>query len=209
MISALVASEHPLLRVGIKEALREQGDFAVPVEAQDLPNLLTLVDQRGWDVLILDIVMSGRGGLDALDEVRRRRPHLPALILLFSEERFGVQAIQAGANGCLDIKCTPNELVRAVRRLVAGKRYITTTLADALANDVDSSKSRPPEARLSDREFSVMRKIALGKTISEIAGEMSLSPKTITTHRARALEKLGMRSNADFIRFAAKAGLVD
>jgi len=210
MIRVLVADDHPLIRSGLKQILAQEPDVAVLGEAEDSEQLLDRIEEQGWDIVLLDITMPGRGGLDALREIRRRKPGLPVLVLsMLAEEQFAVRAIKAGASGYLSKTDPPTEIVRAIRKVVSGKKYVSATLAETLANAVESGNERPPHESLSDREFQVMSKLASGKTVSQIAAEISLSVKTVSTYRARVLEKMNMRTNAELTRYAIQNGLVD
>jgi len=210
MIRVLIADDHPLVRSGLRQILAPEPDFAVPGEATDSEQAVKRVDEQSWDVVLLDISMPGRGGLDALREIRRRRPTLPILILsMHSEDQFAIRAIRAGASGYLTKVHSPGEVIQAIRRVVTGKKYVTPALAEALADAVESGNPRPLHEGLSDREFQVMREIGAGKTVSQIAADISLSVKTVSTYRARALEKMSMRTNAELTRYAIQNGLVD
>jgi two-component system invasion response regulator UvrY len=210
VIRVLIADDHPLVRSGLRQILAPEPDFAVPGEAADSEQAVKSVDEQNWDVVLLDISMPGRDGLDALREIRRRRPALPVLILsMHSEDQFAIRAIKAGASGYITKVLPPNELIHAIRRVSTGKKYVTPAVAEALANAVEYGNARPLHESLSDREFQVVRKIAAGKTVSEIAAEISLSVKTVSTYRARALEKMSMRTNAELTRYAIENGLVD
>jgi two-component system invasion response regulator UvrY len=210
MIRVLVADDHPLLRSGIKQVLGQESDVAVLGEAEDSEQVLQRIDEQGWDVVVLDIAMPGRSGLDALREIRRRRPNLPVLVLsMHSEEQFAIRAIKAGASGFISKSDAPTEIVRAIRKVVTGKKYVSASLAETLANAIESETHRPPHESLSDREFQVMCRIASGKTVSQIAVEISLSVKTVSTYRARILEKMSMRTNAELTRYALQTGLVN
>ncbi len=210
MIRVLVADDHPLLRSGIKQVLGQESDVAVLGEAEDSEQVLQRIDEQGWDVVVLDIAMPGRSGLDALREIRRRRPNLPVLVLsMHSEEQFAIRAIKAGASGFISKSDAPTEIVRAIRKVVTGKKYVSASLAETLANAIESEAQRPSHEALSDREFQVMCRIASGKTVSQIAVEISLSVKTVSTYRARVLEKMNMRTNAELTRYALQTGLVD
>ena len=210
MIQVLIADDHPLLRAGLRAVLADEVDFSPPGEAEDSDQLLKQVDERPWDAIVLDIAMPGRNGLETLSEIRRRRPGLPVLILsMHSEEQFALRAIKAGASGYLTKSNAAGELVRAIRRILAGKKYVSAALAEVLANVIESGEERPLHEVLSDREYHVMCRIASGKSVSEIAEETSLSVKTISTYRARALEKMKMHSNAELTRYAIRNGLVD
>jgi two-component system, NarL family, invasion response regulator UvrY len=210
VIRVLVADDHPLIRSGLRQVLAQEPDVAVLGEAEDSEKLLELIDQQGWDVVLLDITMPGRGGLDALREIHRRRPALPVLVLsVHAEEQFAVRAIKAGASGYLSKTDPPTEIVRAIRKVVSGKKYVSAALAENLANALESGSERPLHESLSDREFQVMGRIASGRTVSQIAAEISLSVKTVSTYRARVLEKMNMRTNAELTRYAIQNGLVD
>jgi DNA-binding NarL/FixJ family response regulator len=210
VIRVLIADDHPLLRSGLRQILAPEPDFEVPGEAEDSEQALKSVEESSWDVVVLDLSLPGRGGLDTLREIRRRRPNLPVLVFsMHSEERFAVRAIKAGAQGYLVKTRPPSELIHALRRVISGKKYVTPTLAEALANAIESGSEQAPHEALSDREFQVVRAIARGQTVSEIAAQMSLSVKTVSTYRSRALEKMGMRSNAALTRYAIENGLVE
>jgi DNA-binding NarL/FixJ family response regulator len=210
MIRVLVADDHPLLRNGIKQVLNQEPDVEVLGEAEDSEQVLQRIDEQKWDVVLLDIAMPGRGGLDVLREIRRRRPALPVLILsMHAEDQFAVRAIKAGANGYLSKSDGSAEVVRAIRKVLTGKKYVSASLAETLANSLESDTDRPAHEGLSDREFQVMCKIASGMTVSQIAVEISLSVKTVSTYRARVLEKMNMRTNSELTRYAIQKGLVD
>ena len=210
MIQVLIADDHPLLRAGLKAVLAGELDFSPPGEAEDSDQLLKQVDERPWDAIVLDIAMPGRNGLETLSEIRRRRPSLPVLILsMHSEEQFALRAIKAGASGYLTKTNAATELVRAIRRILSGKKYVSAALAEVLANVIESGEERPLHEVLSDREYHVVCRIASGKSVSDIAEETSLSVKTISTYRARALEKMKMSTNAELTRYAIRNGLVD
>ncbi len=209
MIHVLVADDHPLVRSGLRHVLSKEPDFAPPGEAKDSDEVLELLGKQTWDALVLDIAMPGPSGLETLTEIRRRCPDLPVLILsVFPEEQFAVRAIRSGASGYLTKTDAPAELVRAIRCILGGKKYVSPTTAEALANVVRSGTNRVSHELLSDREFQVMRRIAAGKTVSEIAEEIGLSVKTVSTYRARALEKLNMRTNSQFTQYAIRSGLI-
>jgi DNA-binding NarL/FixJ family response regulator len=168
------------------------------------------LEERSWDVVVLDIAMPGRNGLETLSEIRKRRPALPVLILsMHSEEQYAIRAIKAGASGYLTKSNAATELVRALRRILSGKKYVSPGLAEVLAHLIESGEQRPPHEALSDREYHVLCAIASGKSVSQIAEEASLSVKTVSTYRARALEKMNMRTSAELTRYAIHNGLVD
>jgi two-component system invasion response regulator UvrY len=210
LIQVLVADDHPLLRSGLKHVLQQEPDFGLPGEAENSDQVLERLEERSWDVVVLDIAMPGRNGLETLSEIRKRRPGLPVLILsMHSEEQFAIRAIKAGASGYLTKNNAATELVHAIRRILAGKKYVSPALAEVLAHLIESGEERPLHEVLSDREYHVVCAIASGKSVSEIAEATSLSVKTISTYRARALEKMKMHSNAELTRYAIRNGLVD
>lgn len=210
MIRVLVADDHPLLRSGLKQVLSQEPDLELVGEAEDSSQALKRIEEEPWDLVILDIAMPGRGGLDVLRDIRRMRPELPVLVLsMHAEEQFAVRAIKAGARGYLSKVNPTSEVVRAIRKILTGKKYVSPGLAEALADSLDADSTRPPHEILSDREFQVLCQIALGKTVSQIAAEISLSVKTVSTYRARVLEKMGLRNNAEITRYAIRRGLVD
>ena len=210
MIRVLIADDHPLLRSGLKHILQQEPDFQVLGEAENSDQALELINEKPWDIIVLDITMPGRNGLETLSEIKRLRQGLPVLILsIHSEEQFALRAIKAGASGYITKTDAAAELVRAIRRILAGRRYVSPALAEMLANSVESGEDRPLHEILSDREYHVVCRIASGKSVSEIAEETSLSVKTISTYRGRALEKMGMHTNAELTRYAIRNGLVD
>jgi len=163
-----------------------------------------------WDVLVLDMSMPGRGGLDVLKDVRRERPLTKVLVLsMHPEDQFAVRLLKAGASGYLTKETAPAELVVAIRKILTGGKYISSTLAEKLAFDLDRDSDKPLHELLSDREFQVLRMLAAGRTVQQIADELLLSAKTISTYRARILEKLNLKSNAEMIRYAIHNRLIE
>jgi DNA-binding NarL/FixJ family response regulator len=210
LIRVLIADDHPLLRSGLKHLLEQEPDFCPPGEAENSDQVLEKISERAWDAIVLDIAMPGRNGLETLHEIRKRRPSLPVLMLsMHSEEQFAIRAIKAGASGYLTKSDAPSELVRAIRRVLAGKKYVSATLAETLANAIEAGEERPLHETLSDREYLVVCRIASGKSVTDIAEETGLSVKTISTYRARALEKMKMHSSAELMNYAIRNGLVD
>lgn len=209
MIKVLVADDHPLLRTGLKQLLSEQPDLEVAGEAENSEVALRQLEEHHYDIIVLDLMMPGRGGLDALREIRRQHPALPILILSFhAEDQYAIRTIRAGANGYLSKENAPSEVVKAIRRILTGRKYVSPTLAEMLANSLDRDPERPPHELLSDREFQVLCKIASGMTVSQIAAESALSVKTVSTYRARVLEKMSMSNNSEITRYAIQNGLV-
>jgi DNA-binding NarL/FixJ family response regulator len=210
LIQVLVADDHPLIRSGLRHVLEQEPEFGEPGEAGDSDQVLERLEERSWDVVVLDIAMPGRNGLETLSEIRKRRPSLPVLILsMHSEEQYAIRAIKAGASGYLTKTNAATELLRAIRLVLSGKKYVSPGLAEVLAHLIESGEQRPPHEALSDREYHVVCAIASGKSVSQIAEEASLSVKTVSTYRARALEKMNMRTNAELTRYAIHNGLVD
>ena len=208
MIRVLVADDHPLLRTALKQVLSLEPDLIAAGEAEDSEQVLQKIGEQAWDVVILDLAMPGRGGLDVIREIRRLKPHLPVLVLsMYAEEQFAVRAIKAGANGYLSKDSNGDEVVRAIRKILTGKKYVSASLAELLADALDSQIDQQLHETLSDREFQVLCKIGAGRTVSEIAQEMALSVKTISTYRARILEKMNMSNNAELARYAIMKGL--
>ena len=209
MIRILIADDHPLLRNGLRQVITQEPDMQVTGEVEESEQVLQYLREQPCDVLILDLMIPGRGGLDILREVRRQFPGLPILILsMYAEEQFAIRSIKAGANGYLSKTNAGPEVIKAIRRVLSGKKYVSPGLAEMLANSLDHDADRPPHEALSDREFQVMCKIASGMTVSQIAAEVALSVKTISTYRARVLEKMNMATNAELTRYAIQNGLV-
>lgn len=210
MIRILIADDHAVVRHGLKKILSEHSDMAVLGEAENGDEALDQIRQKKWDIVILDMTMPGKSGFDILKDIRVERPSLPVLILsMLPEEQFAKRSIKAGAAGYLTKGSAPEELVRAIRKIYGGGKYISPTLAEQLAGDLNIQTEKPAHEALSDREFQVLLKLAEGKAITAIAGELSLSTKTITTYRSRILQKMGMRSNAELTRYVIEHHLVD
>ncbi|MBI5478317.1 MAG: response regulator transcription factor [Deltaproteobacteria bacterium] len=203
----LLVDDHAVVRRGIRQILADDLSAAEFGEADGTNEALRRVGEADWDIVILDISMPGRGGLDALKDIRGLRPRLPILVLsMHSEDQY---AFRAGASGYLTKESPPAALVEAVRRVASGGCHMSAAVADKLAADRPTDDSRPLHESLSDREFQVLRMIAAGKTVKEIGFELHLSEKTISTYRTRVLEKMKMRSNAELTRYAVSAGLVE
>lgn len=206
----LIADDHAVFRRGLRETLAEAFSRVHFGEARTAQETLEFVRRHDWDVVILDISMPGKSGLDILDDLKRLRPRLPVLLLtMHPEQQFARRALKAGAAGYLTKDSVPDELKEAIKRIVAGGRYVSVTLAEKLAVDLRRGADLPLHELLSDREFQVLRMIASGKSVKEMAEELSLSVKTVSTYRSRILEKTGMKTNADLIRYALQTQLVD
>jgi two-component system invasion response regulator UvrY len=210
MKKILLVDDHEVVRDGVKKILDKQPGAATFGEAGTAPEALELVREQDWDVVLLDISLGGRDGLEVLREIRRLRPRLPVLILsMHSEELFARRALKAGAAGYVTKGSPRAELAQAVEEVIKGGVYVSPTLAEKLVLDLREGTDRPPQETLSDREFEVLRLIASGKTVSEIADILSLSAGTISTYRARILEKMGMKTNAELTHYAIQNKLVE
>ncbi|HTJ45156.1 MAG TPA: response regulator transcription factor [Kofleriaceae bacterium] len=209
MVRVLLVDDHPVVRKGMKAILEDHLPAVSVEEAGDGDSALaTLEAKQPFDAVVLDLSMPGRSGIDLLAEIKHRQPKLPVLIMsLHGEEQFAVRALRAGASGYLTKAAAPDQLVAAVTKIMRGGRYVSEALAERLAADVSGQNVAAPHERLSDREFDVMRGIASGKQVSEIAEEMHLSVKTVSTYRTRLLEKMGMTTNAELTRYAIEQGL--
>ncbi len=198
------------MRHGLKQILADEFKRATFGEARHAQEALDLVWKEAWDVAVLDITMPGRSGLEVLREIKRSRPKLPVLVLsMHPESQFAVRVLKRGAAGYLTKESAPEELVGAVKKVLAGGRYVSASLAEKLATSLATDSQQPAQDRLSDREFLVLRQIASGKTVGEIAKDLALSVKTISTYRARILEKMGLRNNAELMHYAMQHQLVD
>jgi two-component system, NarL family, invasion response regulator UvrY len=206
----LVADDHAIFRRGLKETLRSEFPKASFGEAKTAEEAVEHIRQKDWDIVVLDISMPGRSGLEILREVKTLRPALPILILsMYPEEQFARRALRAGASGYLTKESVPEELTEAVRKVLRGGRYVSVNLAERLASDLGRRSDAPLHERLSDREFQVLRMIASGMTVKNIAEKLEVSVKTVSTYRARVLLKTGLRSTADLVRYAVQSGLVN
>jgi DNA-binding NarL/FixJ family response regulator len=210
MVNVIVIDDHPIVRQGLKQILLEEPDMAVFGEARNSQEALELIRKRDWDIVVLDITMPGRGGLDVLKEIKHERPRLPVLILsIHPEDQYAVRALKAGASGYLNKESAPEELVQAIRKILRGGKYVSSAFAEKLVSNLGTEAETPLHETLSDREYQVMLMIASGKTTSEIAEEMALSMKTVSTYRARILEKMGMKSNGDLTYYVIKNNLIE
>ena len=206
----LIADDHAVVRQGLKQILSGIPELSSVGEADNGESALDKVRAENWDVLVLDMSMPGRGGLDILKDVRRERPQTRVLVLsMHPEDQFAVRLLKAGASGYLTKETAPEELITAVRKVMTGGKYVSATLAEKLAFDVDRDADQPLHETLSDREFQVLRMMASGQTVQQIADELLLSAKTISTYRARVLEKLKLKSNAELIYYAIQNRLVE
>jgi two-component system, NarL family, invasion response regulator UvrY len=206
----LIADDHAIVRQGLRQILSEEFDPLVLGEAASAAAALQQIGAGPWDLIVLDVSMPGRSGLDVLRDIKVLQPRLPVLVLsLHPEEQFAVRALRAGASGYLTKDAATDELVAAVRKVLAGGCYVSGALAEKLASGLAETHARPAHELLSDREYEVLRRIASSQTVSEIAAEMHLSVKTVSTYRARVLDKLGLANNAQLTRYALDHGVVD
>jgi len=209
MLSILVADDHSLIRKGLRQLLEENLPLSRLDEAADGPSALELSNSRRYDVVILDISMPGKDGLDLIKDIKDVNPETHILVLSIQpEEQYALRAFRLGASGCLNKAGDPGEVVEAVKTVVGGKRYLSQKAQELLLDDLAGAKSGPPHESLSDREYQVFRLLASGKPIGEIAEVLALSVKTVSTYRARVLAKMGMDNNAQLTHYAFKHGLV-
>ena len=210
MRNILIVDDHEVVRDGVKNILGEQASPTSFGEASTAPEALHLVREQNWDLVILDLSLAGRNGLELLKQLKQIHPELPVLILsMHSEEQYARRAFKAGAAGYITKDRSRTELAEAVNKVAEGGRYVSAALAERLIIDIQRDTTRPLHEGLSDREFEVMCLIASGRTVSQIGEFLSLSDKTISTYRARILEKMGMRTNAELMHYAIQNHLVD
>ena len=209
MIKILIADDHTLFRKGLKHILSEYPDLVVTDEASNGQEVLDKIWHNDYDMVLLDITMPGMTGLDALKQLKNDKPKLPVLVLsMHPEEQYAVRVIRAGASGYLRKESAPDELITAIQKIAGGRKYITSSLAERLADDMEPTTENPHDT-LSDREFEVFRMIAAGKTIKQIAEALFLNARTISTYRSRILEKMQMKTNAELIHYAIKHQILD
>jgi DNA-binding NarL/FixJ family response regulator len=209
MIKVLIADDHAVVRRGLAQIMDDEPDLTVAAEARTAGEVLHALRENDVDVLILDIAMPGGGGLEVLNQLQDLLPDLPTLVLsVYAEKQYAVRAMRAGAAGYLTKDSIPEELVDAIRSVARGERYITPAVTDLLTMRVDDGAA-PLHQELSNREFQVMRMLTQGKTVGDIADDLKLSAKTISTYRARILKKLHLESTADIIRYALQHDLVE
>jgi DNA-binding NarL/FixJ family response regulator len=206
----LVADDHAVVRRGLIEILRDVLPDAVFGEAESGARTLELARREPWDVVVLDVSLPDQNGLDVLKQIRVFAPRVPVLILsMYPEEQFALRAFRAGAAGYVTKKTAPQEIGEAVRRVLGGGRYITPSIAERMALDLSRPTDRAPHELLSDREYQVFRRLAMGKTVKDIGAELTLSVQTVSTYRARILSKMGFRTNAELTEYAIRSGLLD
>ena len=209
-IHVLIADDHAIVRQGLKQILSETEDLLVTGEADDGVEALNLARQQPWDVFLLDVSMPNRNGIDTLKQLKKEFPRLPVLILsMHPEEQYAIRALKAGASGYLTKQSAPELLVTAIRQVASGKKYLSPAVAQQLAEAISDSSDKSPHERITDREYQVLVMIAAGKTLTQIAEGLNLGVATVSTYRARLLEKMGLKSTAELIRYGLEHGLVE
>ena len=206
----LIVDDHPLMRQGLRQLLADELAKAEVAEASNASEALELVGRKKWDVVVLDINMPGRSGFEVLQELKQRHPKLPVLVLTaYPEDQLAVRALEAGAAGYVTKQAASEELVAALRKVLAGGSYISASLAEKIAGRMRRGLETAPHEKLSPREFEVMVKLAGGRSLKEIADELSLSVKTVSTFRSRVMEKLGLQNNVELAHYAVERGLLE
>jgi len=209
MIRVLIVDDHPVVRKGLQQILAEEPDIAAAVEAENASQMLRMVGEEQWDIVVLDITLPDRSGLEALKDLKAMRPELPVLILsMHPEDQYALRVLKAGAAGYMNKDSASEELANAVKKVVGGGRYVSPSMAEKLAALVGEDYAQLPHESLSDREYQVMCMLASGRRLKEVAEELCISSKTVSTYRARVLEKMGMSSNAELTYYAVKNGLI-
>jgi len=210
MIRVLITDDHAIVRRGLKQILAETSDIVVTGEAETGFQAIKITRQDAYDVMLLDIGLPDKSGIEVLRQIKKEHPKLAVLILsMHTEHEFAVRALKAGASGYLTKQSAPAQLITAIRHVAAGKKYITPALAEELANSLNENAEQPPHTTLSDREFQTLRLIASGNTLSGMSSRLCLSPKTISVYRARLLEKLKLKNTAELTRYAIRHHLVE
>ena len=208
-IRIFIADDHPIVRQGLRRIVEADAGMVISGEADAAAALLTGLEASATDLVLLDVSMPGGLFLDTLRELRTRHPTIRVLALsVHPEDEWAVRALRAGASGYLTKDHSPDQLLDAIRRVYRGGKYVSPTLAEQLATQLDGGGQRPPHELLSDREFEVMRRLGSGLTVSQIASELAISAKTVSTYRTRILEKMAVATNADLVRYAARYGLI-
>lgn len=209
MLRILIADDHTVVRKGLRQILLDEFPTAEIEEVPDAEELIKKVMTATWDVVVSDLSMPGRSGLDALQQIKLSYPALPVLILsIHPEEQYALRALKSGASGYLSKDTAPDELVKAVQKVLLGKKYISQAIAEKLANSFSADADLNPHESLSDREFDVMKLLANGKSVSDIAEMLSLSVTTVSTYRARVMSKMNLKSNSDLTKYAIENKLI-
>jgi len=210
MIKIIIADDHPIVRAGMKQIISEDSDLMVADEASDGHMLLNKIRKEDFNVVILDITMPRMDGLDVLKQLKIEKPKIPVIVLsIHPEDQYALRVLKAGASGYVTKASAPDELINAIRKVCRGGKYISPSIAEKLAFQLNSNFKEMPHEALSDREYQVLCMLASGKTVTEIADKLALSVKTVSTYRARILEKMDMKNNAELIHYAVQNKLVD
>lgn len=209
MLKILIADDHAIVRRGLKQLLLEEYPSAQVGEVGDAESLVTEVISRDWNIIICDMNMPGRSGLDALGQIKQIAPQIPVLIMsMYPEDQYALRVLKAGASGYLGKETIHEHIIKAIQTVQLGKKFITPTVAEKLADAVRENTEKAPHELLSDREFDVFKLLASGSSVSEIAQQLSLSTTTVSTYRTRILSKMNIRSNADLTRYALENKLI-
>jgi DNA-binding NarL/FixJ family response regulator len=208
MIRLVIADDHAIVREGLKRIVAEAQGLQVEAEAADGGEVMKLVREREFDLLVLDLSMPGRSGMELIKLVKAQRPKLRILVLsMHQETQYAVRAIKSGASGYLTKESAPGELVQAIRKIAAGGAYVSAEVAEQLALGAMPGSDKPPHSTLSDREFEVFRRLVAGSSVTEIAAALNLSVKTVSTHKANLMQKLGVSNQSDLVRYSIRHGL--
>jgi len=210
MIKIVIADDHEIVRAGLKQIIADEEDMEVAGEANNGENLIEMVKKNSYDVVLLDLKMSGMNGIEVMKHIKMIRPDIPVIVLsMHAEDQYAVRTIKAGASGYITKETAGESLITAIKKVVTGGKYISPTLAETLAESIAGGGNELPHEHLTDREFQVMCMIASGKTVSEIGAELFLSVKTISTYRQRILEKTSMKNNSELTHYVIKNNLLD
>lgn len=206
----LIADDHAIIRQGLKQILSDTEDLEVTGEADGGIKALQMIRENHYDVVLMDVSMPDRNGIDSLKLIKKEMPKLPVLMLsMHPEEQYAIRALRAGAAGYLSKQGAPEQLVTAIRQVASGKKFVSAAVAEELANSIGEDLERPPHEKLSDREYQTLCMISSGKTLTQIAEQLNLSVKTVSVYRARLLEKMKLRNNAELTHYGLKHGLVE
>jgi two-component system, NarL family, invasion response regulator UvrY len=208
-VRILIADDHPMIRQGVKQLLVDEFPGSIAGEAQNCPEVLQLVRNGVWDLVVLDLAMPGGDGLEVLRQIKSSRPKLPVLVMsMYTEDQFGVVAMREGAAGYLTKRADPDEMVKAIRKVSQGSKYVSSTLAEKLAHEIDKGSDKPRHKLLSTREYQVFIQLASGRSVDEIAQELSISDKTVRQFRSRLLRKMRLKNNVELARYAMQNDLI-
>ena len=210
MIRLLIVDDHTIVRHGLRQVIADSADIEVAAEAGSSAEAVRLLRENTYDMVLLDISLPDKNGIETLKQIKRDKPELPVIMLsMHGEDEFGVRALKAGASGYVHKQNAHDQLVTAIRQVASGRRYISPDLAEELARSIGESSEKRPHELLSDREFDTLRMLASGKSLTEIAESLSISPKTVSVYRTRLLEKMKLKNNAEIAHYAIKNGLID